>query len=132
MLPLSRFRDTLRVQGKVSEDELTVSREQFYLLADLVVERLSATRIPDKHAVLDEENYESRAAPTSALFASALAVLSPVDREATVERAAILEFDGGLDRRCAEMSALRIYFENQCAFISENRCQETHDDAEGT
>ena len=88
MLSLQRCRDLLTGDARaISDDELEATRTQFYTLARTGV----------------------RAAIRERRFAQAIAALPEEERADVEERAAILEFDGGLSRDQAERLAFSPY-----------------------
>jgi hypothetical protein len=83
MLSLSQCRRLLPHDSKLTDGELTTLREQLYTLA---------------HAMTENAAARPQAAEAFDLIDSGIA-------ELTAERAAIMEFDAGLDRDVAERAA---------------------------
>ncbi len=93
MLSLMECRKILGSDCPESDTELEKLRDQFYPLARVVVE--AHLEKPRKHTLPREPE----------CFADALASLPKDERYELEERAAIMEFDGGLDRNAAEHAA---------------------------
>jgi hypothetical protein len=117
MLTLERCRQILGDDAPQSNSDLERMRDQLYGLARVVVEACprqrrgnglrnapaGARRTIDSAAV-----DKARAKP--AAFPDALAMLPEDERYEVEERAAIMEFDGGLDRDAAERAAFSQYW----------------------
>ena len=109
LLPLAKCRAIL---GADSPDDAVLSqlREQLYGLAHVVLEAFSGER-REKHSPCSPN--EARRVCNGAVkgktgpvnFSEALASLPEDECYELVERAAIHEFEGGLDRRAAELRA---------------------------
>lgn len=90
MLSLDDCRTLLNRDGEELNDaDLADLRDQLYSLASLTVERFS--RIECKEG---------------ATFKDALALFGQSERETIEERAAVIEFEGKLEREVAERSAI--------------------------
>ena len=88
MLTVAQCRAVLESGHEISDADLERIRDELYILA-----RASADAFLAKTA-------------SSSAFERGLELLSESDREAAVERAAILEFDAGRPRDVAEREAL--------------------------
>jgi len=90
MHSLEYCRKVLGPDNKLSDEDLATLRDQFYCLAQLMLDQR------DRHKRSTLENPSSR----------------PIDRETLEERAAIMEFEGNLSREDAERSAVSLALEN--------------------
>jgi hypothetical protein len=93
MLSLQRCREILGTDSSLSDSDLQLLRDQLYALGRATVEALP--RQPRTNG--------SPRSPEG--FAEALSALPEDDRYELQERAAIAEFDGGLERSAAEQAA---------------------------
>lgn len=90
MLSLDNCRRLLDEDGEALNDaDLATLRDQLYSLASLVLERYSRSECKN-----------------NATFKDALAVFGPSERETIEERAAVIEFEGKLEREIAERTAI--------------------------
>jgi hypothetical protein len=111
LLSLAKCRAILGSDSPESDADLSRLRDQLYGLARVVVEAVG----PDqrrRHGPSHAPNAARRAfdgaagvGARPADFSDALALLSDDERDEVEERAAIHEFDGGLDRSAAERAA---------------------------
>jgi len=86
MLSLQNCRKLLKGEREELEDtELTLVRDQFYELARLTVEQFANQR---------------------AAYNSVLESFEPTEKEVIEERAAVLEFEGNIERETAEKLAI--------------------------
>jgi len=90
MLSLDHCRILLGRDVKLSDEDVAVLRDQFYCLAQLMLDQR------DGHKGSPLKN------PSKL----------PIDRETLEERAAIMEFDGNLSREDAERNAVAQALEN--------------------
>ena len=92
MLSLERCREILKKDCPSTDSSIESLRDQLYGLADIVIEHYKARPTKRVQIALERELGEVLALPPSA-------------REKWEERAAIMEFDGGLPRSEAENAA---------------------------
>lgn len=103
MLSLRRCRDLLTGAVGSSDVEVEQLRDQLHAIAEVAVEgfiakeRVSATRSPTEARPHDNSE-DARPA--------ALRLIAEPERHAVEERAAIMEYEGGLDRDHAERRAV--------------------------
>jgi hypothetical protein len=119
MLSFAKCREVLGAGSSESDADLELLRDQLYALARATVEAFPHQRCKNDslHALNDARhafNIKTVEIPTTS-FPDALELLSEEDRYAVKERAAILEFDGGLSRDAAEQAALLLYRQNKNA-----------------
>lgn len=92
-LTTAECRKILGKDFSITDDRLDRLRDELYALAELVTERFSATApLPDPSPL--------------ARFDSALALLPDAERADVAERAAIMQFDGGVSADEAERAAV--------------------------
>ena len=112
MLSLAKCREILGTESPESDADLELLRDQLCGLARVVVEGCPRQRrgngpqtSPDaaRQAIAGAARVGSAVKPAG--FADALAMLPEKDRYDVEERAAIMEFDGGLNRDAAERAA---------------------------
>lgn len=111
---LARCRDILGDACPESDVDIERLRYQLYALAHVTVEAFSHQRLENSalcalnHAgsVFKGETWES----PQPSFSDVLTTLSPDERYVLEERAAIHEFEGGLDRSAAEGAAFSEYW----------------------
>ena len=102
MISIERCRKILN-DSSLSDQEVKEIRSSLYGLANETIEFLTEnSKFP--FALIDEKS------TFTDNFETALRNVPPAEREAMEERAAILEFDGGLDRELAERKAFSDYF----------------------
>ena len=117
MLSLAKCREILERDSPESDADLELLSDQLYGLARVVVEACPRQRrgkrpqnSPDaaRRAIDGAAGVEVPQKPAS--FFDAVAMLPEEDRFDVEERAAIMEFDGGLDRDNAERAAMSAYW----------------------
>lgn len=91
MLSLQRCREILGRDCLLDDDQLARLRDQFYGLTDVITGKLLA----------------HRSGWSAGGFKAALTLLPECEREDVEERAAIIEFDAGLERGQAERKAIQ-------------------------
>lgn len=111
LLSLAKCRAILGADAPESDAELELHRDALYRLARVVVEALPNTRrekraprAPNGARRAFEDAAKGKTGPAN--FSEALALLLEDERYEIEERAAIHEFDGGLDRSAAERLAI--------------------------
>jgi hypothetical protein len=111
---LARCREILRSNCPASDADLERLRDQLYAFAHVTVEAF--TRQSCENSPLRALNHagsvfkgETGESPQPA-FSNVLTTLPPDERYVLEERAAIHEFDGGLDRSAAECAAFSEYW----------------------
>src|SRR5687767_21952 len=95
MLSLGRCREVLSEECDLPDEAIRQIRDQMYDLANVVL---------DAYAVIQNDSYECCAS-----------LLTPDEREAVDERAAILEYEAGLNREHAERLSLHMYLKRKGA-----------------
>jgi len=120
MLSLEKCRQILGVDAPESNADLEVLRDQFYGLARVVVEACPRQRrqkrpqnAPDAARREIDGGAKVEVPSKQAGFPEALAMLPEEDRYDMDERAAIMEFDGGLERDAAERAAFTFYWRSK-------------------
>jgi len=115
LLSLAKCRAILGTDAPESDADLARLRDQLYGLARVVVEAIRANgrlmrspRAPNGARRACDDVAKGQTAPAN--FSEALASLPEDERYAVEERAAIHEFDGGLDRSAAEQRAFSEYW----------------------
>lgn len=99
MLSVKKCREILGHVSPESDADLELLRDQLYTLANASLE------------VFSSQNGRSVKSPEPA--SSFTAEVSEDERYEVEERAAILEFDGGVDRAIAQKLALRCYWRSK-------------------
>jgi hypothetical protein len=114
MLSLVKCREILGCDSPESDAELELRRDRLYAVARVAVDayprlqhRKSPQNAPDARQKTFDEVEKSGSKPAG--FSEAFASLPDEDRYDMEERAAIMEFDGGLDRDAAEQAAFSLY-----------------------
>lgn len=90
MHSLEYCRKFLGTDNKLSDEDLATLRDQFYCLAQLMLDQRDSHR----RSILENPSR------------------LPIDRETLEERAAIMEFEGNLSRKDAERNAVALALEN--------------------
>jgi hypothetical protein len=103
MLSLERCRTVLGDDSPTSAADLALLRDHMYALANVAFDVFeSRSRKPEAPA-LTGDNGEN---PSARGFEAALELIPEADRSSVEERAAIKEFDGGVERSEAERTAV--------------------------
>ena len=105
MVSIDRCRELLRKGPETSDTDLESSRDQLYLLADLVIDLLPGSTKSSSLSEGSDQNPQN--------FGDFLDALPIADQESIEERAAIRQFDGGLDRGDAERAAMVDYIKKR-------------------
>ncbi len=107
MLSLQRVRKLLGNQANLSDSNVELLREQLYVIADVVCEN-ARTKGPTKQTAATESALvaANSVGRSHEMFETLVSTFLPTEREEVEERAAILEYDGGLSRADAERMAL--------------------------
>jgi hypothetical protein len=116
MLTLEQCRQNWGDDCPLSNSDLERLRDQLYGLARVVVEACPRWRRgngPQNAPSAARQANEGAAGHKPAGFPDAVATLPEEDRFEVEERAAIHEFDGGLDRDAAERAALLAFWRSQ-------------------
>src|SRR5262245_1757272 len=98
MFSLERCRQIVGYNCGLDDEKLIKLRDQLYGLADVLTDQLRIQR--QINNLRDLQTSETNA------YESALRLLPESEREDVEERAAILEFDGGINREGAERKAI--------------------------
>ncbi len=119
-IPVELCRQILRKDCGFTDAALVLLRDQMEALARVVVEALPRQRqgnasqqAPDAARQAVDGGAKVEEPPKQASFPDAFAELPDSDRYDVAERAAIMEFDGGLDRDTAERAAFNFYWRSK-------------------
>ncbi len=105
MLTLARCRKFIGEQNRLSDDEVKSVREELYTFADVLLGSIREDILQSLQVPIPEKPGASEADD----WTDVLSRLPEEDRLEVEERAAIMEFDGGLERQKAEVIALRSF-----------------------
>jgi hypothetical protein len=105
MLSLKDCRSALGPDASISDEDLLRLRDQMYSLAQVAAALFAS----------------ASASPAVGRFDKALMLMPDAEREATVERAAILEFEAGVPRGVAERMAVGAAAEQKIARTGKRR-----------
>ena len=119
MLSVRRCREILGQSCPLSDSQIDLLRQQCYALADLALEVFSEQyrnrpledRANTTIHVVRPDTGGNVQIPDG--FKKALALIPRDERESVEERAAIIEFDGGLERDEAERAAFSNYLQQK-------------------
>jgi hypothetical protein len=104
MLSLARCREFLGSSNALTDQQVETLRQDLYALAEVALEDF---RHPEKRPSTGRTPLEKPRSPDPhQLLEETLAQVSTSERHELEERAAILEFDAGLERREANRKAL--------------------------
>jgi hypothetical protein len=102
MLSLQECRKILGPTCSLNDLELENYRDSLYALADISLNAYPKLQ-SSREITLPIQ-------PKSVTFESMLNLLSKAEQEETIERAAIMEFEGGLTRQIAQKASLSPFF----------------------
>jgi hypothetical protein len=112
MLSLNKCRSILGPACRLTDSELEELRHLHYALADVISEAYLNKRV---RANLTTPLTRTQPIPCQNerfSFEKELKKLAMTERDWVIERAGIMEIDGGLDRKEAENMALELFFKN--------------------
>ncbi len=107
MLPLSRCRELIRQECRLSDSEIELLREQLYALAHIVIDVFAEKQLNGHQNLM--QGPASAGTPTKENFRAAQALVPQDDHHRLEERAAIMEYEGDLTRDEAERHAFSSY-----------------------
>jgi hypothetical protein len=90
----------------MSDEELERLRDALTGLASVVLDSFDQIRTTDSSQSAHLSGDPSRPGPSKQVLDDLASAIPELDRELILERAAIMEFEGGLDRQAAEDLAL--------------------------
>ena len=109
MLTLQGCRQLLHEQPALTDADVGAVRDQLYTCARIAVEAFLDSRRGDAARTTEGKTSVAPAVDgvrRESRFRDAVALLPPGERVAVLERAAIIEFDGGVERDQAERHAV--------------------------